>query len=469
LIIKGKFLYKKTEKAVRVRFAPSPTGKMHLGNVRIALENYLFAKKHQGSFVLRIEDTDAERNFDPDARKIIETLAWLNLSFDEGPIFQSQRKALYQKYLALFEQKKLIYRCFCSQEELEKKRDRQIALKKPPRYDRTCYQLNEQQVADNVTADKPFVWRFHIDETQHLSFTDIARGVLHFDLANFSDFSLTRQDGSFTFIFTNAIDDWDMAISHVLRGDDHLSNTVSQIAMFQAVGAPIPLYWHLPLLCNKEGKKLSKRDFGFSVEDLKNAGYLPEALVNYLGVIGASVQDEILTIDQLVSLLPDHPASPNNIKYDLDKLNWVNHKWIERMATPSLVAACSPFLAAHYDITTLDQTKLTQLLTLVQTDLITLGHCVEATRFYFQRPTSVKIQNLAVRELIKKNISLLPHIHNWEAAIKQEAKSTNLPLSTVFPTIRAALTGSPNGPHLRGLIEVLGTEEARVRLEAAVD
>jgi len=465
---KGKFLQKNNKNALRVRFAPSPTGKMHLGNVRTALENYLFAQKHHGSFILRVEDTDFERNFDPGAHQILADLAWLNLSFDEGPYFQSQRTDLYQEKLNLLAEKKMVYRCFCTQEELEKKRERQIALKKPPRYDRTCLHLTEEQIQKNLAEHKPCIWRFHVDETKSVSFEDLAHGTLSFDLANFSDFAITRQDGSFTFIFANAIDDALMQITHVLRGDDHLSNTVSQIAIFKALQIETPIYWHLPVLCNKNGKKLSKRDFGFSLEDLKSTGYLSQALVNYLGIIGGSVVDEIMTLEQLVQTLPDKPSSTSHITYDLEKLNWVNRKWIEKLSAQELANACKPFLVQQYKLDHVSPEKLGILIGLVQSDLVTLQDSIAATKFYFAAPTIAPTLDQATKDILEQSLKHLKSFDIWSQYLKQEAKKNNLPLSKLFPLIREILTGSPKGPHVQGIFEVLETIEVERRLKKAL-
>lgn len=468
LMTKGKLLPEKTLQAVRVRFAPAPTGKMHLGSARTALENYLFAHKHHGTFVLRIEDTDAGRNFDPEARDILADLAWLNLTFDEGPFFQSQRTAFYQEKLDLLAQQKSIYRCFCTHEELEKKHERQVALKKPPRYDRTCCALTDKEIEDRLAAHMPFIWRFRLDETQTVTFNDYVRGELHFDLANFSDFPLTRQDGSFTFIFANVVDDILMNISHVLRGDEHLSNTVIQIALFKALNVPIPTYRHLPVLCKKDGKKLSKRDFGFSLEDLKQDGYLPEALINYLGVVGYSVQDEIMPLEKLITELPDHPSSTSHMTYDLDKLNWVNHKWIERLSLQALVIACTPFMEKEFTLTTVSPQIVEHLIELVRTDLVKLSDVVNATRFYFQRSTPPTIDT-PLKKIITECLPKLDQPTEFVEQLKLKTKQAQLKTSDVFPLIRTILIGSPKGPNLHGIIEVLGQQEARIRLESAID
>lgn len=210
---------------IRVRFAPSPTGLMHLGNVRTALMNYLFAKQKKGTFIIRIEDTDTQRNFDPEAKQILANLFWLGLSYQEGPLeggpyapyFQAQRTTTYTHYLNILEQKGYIYRCFCTTEELEKKRQRQIALKMPPRYDRTCLAYSQEEVDRRLRNTTPFIWRVKLDPETSITIHDLAHGSITFDFKNFSDFPITRTDGTFTFIFANFVDDMVMGITHVIR------------------------------------------------------------------------------------------------------------------------------------------------------------------------------------------------------------------------------------------------------------
>lgn len=456
-----------TPKNVRVRFAPSPTGIMHLGNVRTALLNYLFAQKYHGMYVLRIEDTDRERDADPGARQILKHLAWLGLHHNEGPYFQSQRTQIYQEKLEILKQKNGVYRCFCTQEELEKKRERQVALKKPPRYDRTCMQLSHEEIQRKLDAHTPFIWRLRLNHDEHVSFNDLAHGTLSFDLANFSDTPLTRQDGSVTFIFANAVDDMLMKISHVLRGDDHLTNTVTQIALYHALECPVPTFWHLPILCNVDGKKLSKRDFGFSLNDLQDAGFLPQAIVNYLAIIGGSSTEEILPLSQLTSTIHERPASTSHIKYDVEKLRWVNHRWVEKISSEELIEACRPWLTQAYDLSKITPQTLAALIELVRSDLVTLKDAIQATQFYFQRPTNIKL-DAEIARIIALEIDSIEQPAVFVETIKKSAKQANLPLSLVLPAIRNALTGSPKGPHVIGIIEVLGWQEARLRLTQAV-
>ncbi len=471
---------------VRVRFAPSPTGMMHLGNVRAALLNYLFAKKNKGSFILRIEDTDTERNFDPRAAHIIGDLLWLGLEFDEGPerggpaapYFQSERVSLYTKKLEELKTKKKIYRCFCTPEELEKKRQRQIALKMPPRYDRTCLNLSEQQITENLSKGLPFIWRLITAQDKIVTITDLAHGKVTFNLKELSDLPLTRSDGSFTFIFANCVDDIDMRITHIIRGEDHLTNTAGQIVLYEAFGASIPLFWHLPIICNAEGKKLSKRDFGFSLNDLRNAGYLPEAIVNYLGIIGGSFEKEILTLDELAQAYNfENMHSTGHIRYDVEKLKWVNHKWIAQYDEKKLVARCLPFLTQEFpQAQKLRDELLLRLITMIKTDLVTLPDISKALGFYFVAPVvkhtdlvSISPQKHAVIvAILKQHFNDIHSPALFTDNVKKDAQAQNVPIKELWHSVRMILTGSVQGLGIKEIIELLGSQEAEHRIKTVL-
>lgn len=470
---------------VRVRFAPSPTGMMHLGNVRAALINYLFSQQKKGTFVLRIEDTDAQRMLDPQAQKIIEDLGWLQLTYDEGPhiegpytpYYQSERTHLYQQHLNILAQKNSIYRCFCSEEELEKKRLRQQTLKLPPRYDRTCMSLPQSEIDRSITEGTPYIWRFKCDHNLSLTIKDLAHGNITFHMSNFSDFAITRQDGSFTFIFANFVDDLLMHITHIFRGEDHLSNTANQAALFHSINAPLPIYWHLPILCNIEGKKLSKRDFGFSLRDLKDAGFLPEAVANYVSIIGTSFKEEIMPLNKLAEEFNfENIHASGRITYDIEKLKWVNRQWIMRYEPEKLSAQCRPYLENAYQIAkNIGHEKLTHLLQIIKSDLTTTADSVQALAFYFIEPdvSTVEIEaciSRLVQNTVKHIVSehknaLLTNPQEFLAHIKSAAKSHNVALKELFWFLRLALTGKTNGPGIAELIDMLGTEQAFKRIE----
>lgn len=469
---------------IRVRFAPAPTGIMHIGNVRTALFNYLFAKQTGGKFILRIEDTDAERNFDPGAKQIMADLAWLGLSYDEGPIsgadldlyFQSQRQQIYQSALDQLKLTDKIYRCFCTEEELNRKRDRQIALKTPPRYDQTCRTLSQTQIEANLAKNLPFVWRMKVTSDGQMTLNDLARGSISFELKNFSDYPITRSDGSFNFIFANVIDDIEMRVTHIFRGEDHLTNTVGQLVLFDAFKAAHPTYWHIPIMCGTNGKKLSKRDFGFSLNDLQKAGYLPQAITNYLAIIGGSFEQEIMSLDDLVKAINfEHISATGQIKYDVEKLRWINHKWISNLPLNELCDLVKPFIIAQYPSTeSMTGVKFQALIKLIQTDLVTLADAPNLVKFYFE-PINWDIVNLnqitclaQILETLKQTLPL-QSAETFLEQVKSAAKAGQIPLKELFPVLRTALTGHSYGFGIHELIDLLGIETSNLRLKELVE
>lgn len=467
-------------KSVRVRFAPSPTGTMHIGNIRTALFNYLFAKNNDGTFILRVEDTDPKRNFDIGAKKIMANMAWLGLDYSEGPdvggdfgpYFQSERLDFYRKSLEKLISSEAVYRCFCSEEELARKRERQIALKTPPRYDKACFKLSTEQINTNLENKLEFVWRAKVNPDSKIEFEDLARGTISFDLKNFSDFPLTRRDGSFTFMFANVVDDTEMQITHIFRGEDHLTNTVGQIVLYDALNVTRPIYWHMPILCNIDGKKLSKRDFGFSLQDLQNAGFLPEAIINYLATTGSSFKQEIMSLPELVKEINfKNISSTGQIKYDSEKLRWINHKWIANYDTTKLSELILPIISEKYpEAKDLNSEIVTKLTELIKTDLVTLVDSVDLVKFYFETPSAdlsqlKNTENLdKIKDLIKGNLPITD-ASAFLNKTKQGAKDLQIPLKELFPILRLSLTGSTQGFGIKELIEAMGIVESDKRIQ----
>ena len=471
--------------SLRVRFAPSPTGTMHLGNVRTALLNYLFAQQKKGTFILRIEDTDQERNFDPNAQQIMQDLSWLGLNASEGgvhggpygPYYQSQRSEIYQAQLDILKNKDALYRCFCTPEELEKKRARSLALKIAPRYDRTCLKLSPEEIQERLTQGILFIWRFKIPDNYTAIVHDLAHGKMSFDLNHFSDFPLTRSDGSFTFLFANCVDDMLMHMTHILRGEDHLSNTANQILLYETFGVTPPLFWHLPILCNVDGKKLSKRDFGFSLQDLKKGGFLPEALTNYLAIIGGgSFEHEIMDMNELIHAMNfDHIKPVSNVRYDVEKLKWVNHKWIQRYDPEKLAQATMPYLEAVYtSVKDLTQEQLVNLIQTIKSELSTLADAVPMLHFYFEKPLITKEAILEhipsslqqpLEMILQKNRALLESHDLFLEKLKKDAQAAQIPTKLLFTVLRLLLTGSTHGPAIKDILALLGAQEAQERLE----
>jgi nondiscriminating glutamyl-tRNA synthetase len=471
-----------TNTSVRVRFAPAPTGMMHLGNVRTALMNYLVARQKQGTFILRIEDTDAERNFDPGAVKLQEDLAWLSISFDEGPgkggphapYYQSERASIYQENLQKLIATQHVYRCFCTAEELEKKRQRQIALKQPPRYDRTCHKISDAESLEKAKT-LPFIWRMYVDHARSFTICDLAHGNIVFEMKNFSDFPLTRQDGSVTFIFANFIDDALMKVSCAIRGEDHLSNTASQAVLYDAFGFEIPKFWHMPILCNIDGKKLSKRDFGFSLRDLKESGFLPQAILNYLAIIGASFKEEIMSVEELIKIMNfDSISTTGQIKYDVEKLRWVNSKWINRLSIETLERECRPFLERNYpEVKNFSSDTLATLLKPIVAEMVTLCDVVELLNFCFTTPEChlTTLQGLITDNhlpFFKSAFTKILNSADMATALdsyKKDGKAAGISPKQLFSVLRYILTGRIDGISIIDLTTLLDKATINMRIE----
>lgn len=476
-----------TKNGIRVRFAPSPTGFMHLGSVRTALINFIFARQKEGTFIVRIEDTDRARNVDPGGLQIIEDLTWLHLIYDEGPLkggpyapyYQSERTIFYERYLKEFEKRKFIYRCFCTPEELEKRRIRQLALHQPPRYDRTCLALTESQISQFLAEKKPFIWRFKLDYDRTVTFYDLAHKQMHFELKHFSDVPLTRQDGSFTFMFANFVDDVEMKITHIFRGEDHLTNTAVQVALYEAIEAEIPVFWHLPIIGNAQGKKLSKRDFGFSLTDLKMAGFLPEALTNYLAIIGHSVEQEIMNMQQIITSFNfEHLSPTGQIRYDLEKLRWVNHHWVMAYNSAHLTELCKPFLYEAYpQFKEMTPETLHALIKHIQPELVTLKESVDVLSFVVTRPAPypelLETYHLTrhkpfIQKALATIIPLLAQPEQAAHKLQILCKEEGIAPKDIFSLVRVAITGKPQGFSIKDLFAMLPTPELQDRLNVLI-
>ena len=472
------------KKKVRVRFAPAPTGMMHLGNIRTALLNFLFAQQKEGTFVLRLEDTDPDRNYDPNGVQIISDLKWLGINYNEGPDIggpfapyqQSKRTEFYQSKLDYLNKKNSIYRCFCTADELLKKRERQKALKLPPRYDRTCTKLSSAQIEASLSQGKEFIWRFRVPQTGTIVIEELARKSMTFDLKNFSDFPVTRSDGTFTFIFANAVDDAAMEISYVLRGEDHLYNSVHQVLIMKTIEAPEPIYWHLPILCNVNGKKLSKRDFGFALNDLKRGGFLPEAINNYLAILGGSFKNEVMSMAELITTMNfDHIKTTGNIKYDVEKLRWINHKWIQRYDEQNLAKLIRPILLEHYtQAETINDDKLVAITQAIKSELTTLQDCIPALNFYFEEPIltpEIICKHISdtyqktIFQMLTSHLDMLKDESAFVETLKKEAREKNIPIKILFSSLRLILTGALKGPSVIDILRILGAQKVKSRIE----
>ncbi len=463
------------DKDIRVRFAPSPTGAMHLGNIRVALMNYLFARQKNGKFILRIEDTDSDRNIDEAGLKILKDLKWLKINFDEGPIFQSDRTKLYQEQLDDLIANQKVYRCFCTQQELEQKRREQLESGLPPRYGRTCLHFSSDKIKQKIAAGEKFIWRFKINDEQVFSIKSICRESLVFEMKNFSDFALTRSDGSFTFLFANFVDDWLMKITHVIRGEDHISNTAMQAALFDAFAVPMPVFWHMPIICNQLGKKLSKRDFGFTLGELKDIGFLPEAICNYLAVIGGSFKEEVQSIDYLTHNFDfGNISSTGSIKYDVEKLRWLNHKWIEKINIKELVPLVIEFISDKIDVNKdISEKRISFLINKVKGDCKILLDFVDALKFCFEDP-SIDRSALDAKNgqektdifisVLEDNMKYIDQRELFLDNLKDAGKYDSLSPKEIFGPLRYILTGKFQGLSIIDILKMLDSDQIVRRL-----
>lgn len=469
--------------AIRVRFAPSPTGFMHLGNVRAALMNYLFAKQRNGTFILRIEDTDQERNFDEAKIRIGEDLSWLGLTYQEGPgvggdfgpYEQSVRTHIYKEKLEELIRINRIYRCFCTQEQLEMKRKEQLAIGKPPHYDRTCARYQQYAIKQKIESGTPFIWRFKLNEQQALSLTTLSGDTIDFNMEHFSDFAITRSDGSFTFVFVNFVDDWLMKISHVIRGEDHLSNTALQAALYDAFMVDMPIFWHLPIICNSTGEKLSKRDFGFSLTDLRNAGFIPEAITNYLAIMGISISEEVQSLESLAKIIQfEKFGLHGGIHYDLEKLTWFNQKWLTRLSLDEFINRSLPYLEQYFGSEVPINDSIRQAFALIQPETRTLIEAPKLIEFYLREPqfdlaklyqevSADKV--VSVKNLIKATPWQEPAIQMLDT-YKAQSKIAGIGMKELLTTIRFLLTGHTKGLGVMDLFKLLDSEKIQRRLTA---
>ena len=318
-----------TQQAIRVRFAPSPTGFLHVGGARTALYNWLYARKNKGVFVLRIEDTDVQRSSQEMVDVILNSLKWLQLNWDEGPIYQSQRLDLYRKAAFELVEKGKAYRCFCKPDEINARREAGMKEKGMWKYERTCYNLTPEEIQKNITSGIPFAIRFLVPPGS-TSFDDLVHGKIELDHSQVDDFVLLRSDGHPTYHLSVVVDDIDMGITHIVRGDDHISNTPKQILLYDAFDKKPPHFAHIPLILGTDKKRLSKRHGSVAVEEYQRMGILPEALVNFLALLGWNPGDEreIMALDELVREFDLDRVNSSNAVFDLKKLQWMNSKYL---------------------------------------------------------------------------------------------------------------------------------------------
>jgi len=481
---------------VRVRFAPSPTGLLHLGNARTALFNWLFARHHQGKFILRVEDTDAVRN-DPDAeRGIYVSLRWLGLLWDEGPVAaedpaapgrgelgsyrQSERSGLYARALAELQAQDRVYPCFCSELELEQERRKMAAAGEAYRYSGRCRELSAAERQERISRGPKPVWRFRVP-VGPVAVEDVIRGQLSFDSRQIGDFVLVRANARVTYNFACVVDDHAMEISHVIRGEDHLSNTPKQALLYQALRWDLPRFAHLPLITGPDHKPLSKRHGDSSLDYYYSQGYLPAALANYLALLGWSSPDgeEILSLEQMAERFSLERVHKAAAVFDLNKLKWMNGKYLRRLPPEELYEQVSPHLElAGYSLAGREQAWWVEAVDSVRDNLDLLSDAGAALRIYLREPhhrspeADRVLREASAQQVLKAFAAeLAGYAQLDEKGFTQIAadlkKQLGIKDQALLMPIRAALTGEVQGPELKKVVTLLGLAEVRKRLEPA--
>ncbi|MBI5573087.1 MAG: glutamate--tRNA ligase, partial [Elusimicrobia bacterium] len=452
---------------VRVRFAPSPTGFLHIGGLRTALYNYLFARHNGGKFLIRIEDTDRTRYVEGAIEKLFEILKWCGLDCDEEPVIQSQRLDIYKKYANELLEKDLAYRCFCTSERLEEMRKLQITKKRPPKYDGLCLKLSKDD-SEKLSKEKPFTVRMKMPQDE-IKFTDIIRGEIKFHGSLIDDQIILKSDGYPTYHLANVVDDHLMKISHVIRGEEWLSSTPKHIILYRYFGWAPPQFAHLPLLLNPDKSKLSKRQGDVAVEDYQDKGYLPEALLNYVALLGWSTEDsqQIFTRDELVKKFSLERCGKSGAIFDTQKLLWMNGEYIRKMPVEELTRRSIPFLQkVGFDI---NDFEFLEKCILLEHDKIKLLSDVPHLIDFFLK-NDIIYDDKAVNKVLKKDginkiltdiADIYSKIENFTAkAIEIEtrkyAEVNSLKTSQIFHPVRVAVSGRTEGPSLFEMIELIG-------------
>jgi glutamyl-tRNA synthetase len=485
------------DKPVRVRFAPSPTGNLHIGGARTAIYNWAFARHFNGSFILRIEDTDPERSTPENTAQIIRSLKWLGLDWDEGPqiggafgpYLQTERFDTYDEALKRLQANDAVYPCFCSPEELAAKRDAAQAAKTYTGYDRTCRVIPSDEAAARIAAGEPHTWRLKIPlDHEDISFTDEVYGTTTFPIKQFDDFILIRTDGTPTYNYVVCVDDALMEISHVIRGDDHLSNTPKQILVYEALKAPVPRFAHLSMILGSDGKRLSKRHGATSVEAYRDAGYFPEALLNYLSLLGWSLDGEttLFSSETLKERFSLDRVSRNPAVFDETKLAWINSSYLKDMGAPAFVDSLLPYLEESGFATTSDvetnRSWYEKIYPLVAERVKTISDVCPLITYLFSGETVV-LDEKSVDKCLKKegtrkalesvlavleNNRLVWDVDTLEAALRTIPVELEMKPKVVFQAVRVAICGNMVSPPLFESIELLGREMTLARIHAVI-
>ena len=458
---------------LRVRFAPSPTGYLHVGGARTALFNWLLARKQGGTFILRIEDTDVERSTKESVEAILQGMEWLGLDWDEGPFYQSDNFPLYKEHVQRLLDEGTAYRCYCTQEELESKRELAMKEGRKPKYDGTCRNRSD-------APDAPHVVRFRAPQDGEVAFNDLIKGRIAFPAEELDDLIIQRTDGTPTYNFCVVIDDAVMRITTVIRGDDHVNNTPRQIQLYEALGYPVPQFAHVPMILGSDKTRLSKRHGATSVIAYRDMGYLPEALINYLVRLGWSHgDDEIFSRDDMVQKFDISGVGRSASVFNPDKLNWLNAHYIKTGDPERLADLLLPHLSSR-GVSTLNGPDLMPVVKTLQERAQTLEEMAERALFYYNAPQTYdeaavakfdKAHLAAVYAAVAEKLSASPAATaaEFDQLFKDICTDNGWKMPLVGQPTRIALSGGTQAPGIGEIIEVLGRDEAVGRIKAALE
>lgn len=468
---------------MRFRFPPSPTGHLHVGNVRTALYNWLLAHKTGGTFILRIEDTDVERSTRENEERLVRDLQWLGLDWNEGPVKggpdapyrQSERLHLYHERIARLLADGKAYYCFCTPDELEAERERALAEKRPPMYSGKCRHLSQSEVKRRRDAGEPAAVRFRVEPGPAITWDDLIHGPLSVERDTIGDYVFVRSDGMPAYNFAVVVDDALMHVSDVIRGDDHISNTPRQILLYQAMGFELPRFGHLPMILGPDGSRLSKRHGATSVEEFRLRGYLPDALINFLALLGWNPGDEreIFSREALIEAFSLERVNRSPAIFNFEKLDWLNGQYLRSTPTPELFPHLAPFLRERAFLASDPAGEiLAWYHDLIETCMSgsTLVEVAEACRLVFEFDPAARLAEAETREVVespgaKDVIAALHRVltadtgpldaEGFKAAVEQVKQATGMKGKNLFHPVRVAITGRASGPELAKLVPLL--------------
>jgi glutamyl-tRNA synthetase len=473
---------------VRVRFAPSPTGYLHVGGARTALFNWLFARNRGGVFILRIEDTDTVRSTEDSVGGILSSMRWLGLDWDEGPgvggqyepYFQTQRLPFYHAVIEQLLEKGCAYYCYCTQEELRTRRKAALASGKAPGYDRRCRHLSDKERAEFEADGRLPAVRFAMPREGETVVEDLIRGQVRFANEQLDDLVIMKADHTPTYNFAVVVDDMLMKVSHVIRGDEHLANTPRQIRIYEALGYELPRFAHVSMILGEDGTKLSKRHGATALSDFRDSGYLPEAMFNFLTLLGWAYDDktEIMSREEIVQRFALEKVSPSPAVFSREKLEWMNGVYIRQLKQDDLAGRILPFLQASG--LEADAGTVRRLVPLIQERIKVLGDAVELVDFFFAEKVQYdrnllvgnKMDARASLEALKRVLEILERIPSFdentlETNLRQVTAELELKAGQLFGIIRVAVTGKQVAPPLFGTLSILGRERVLARLRRA--